>query len=330
MDEVVKHIEAFDLDLWYYERRTFQKKLMLKLESHNIKYGFYENLNFFAWNEKIRDTKFVIFSSDDICPEIWFEDLESTCKKYNLQAIIITNNFFTKSIDTAHIKIVFVEELFGEYYNPHIRTTHTGYKNLYTCLMQRTGFSRLNLFLDLRKNNLLDRGNVSLLGYQIDEDKTADAVLQEILDQHNIELDFNLDLPFRNFVDEDSTYKIEQQSKYDIVCETYNDHAVPYRIAYTEKTFRSLQIPNISLILNKKGSNKILNDLGFKTHKINCLLDGMIEYNCQNDFIVSILENDYVEEDQVEEFAKHNSNKLKKLNEKLHNESFADEIVKNI
>jgi len=329
VDEIVEHVKTFDITLWKNEENKFLKKLIRTFETNNIRAFEDISINFLNWNNQINNTKIVIISTDNPNSDSWYQDLYLTCETHNLHATIISSNVLTKTIESDNVKYIFLKELYGVYYNPNIRTNIKEYKNLYTCLMQRTNYPRLKLFLDLKKNNLLQRGNVSLLGFNYDN-KTANSVLREILDKHDIELDFELDLPFKNFEDKDSTYKVEQQSKYNIVCESYNDNAYPECIGFSEKTFRSLQIPNITLMLNKKGSINILSDLGFKTHKINCLLDSLTDYNCQNDFIISALENDYCEANEVVEFAEHNALILKKYNERINSDVFINEIVKNI
>jgi len=328
MDGVVKHVNSKDITLWNNNIEDFLSFFETKLTENNIKFAYQEKINFFNWD--VNNEHIVVFGICDIFDEIWFDDLINTSKQKNLHISFITDNVFTKDKSTNNVDVIFVEELLGVYYNSNIKQQISEQEKLYTCLMQRTTFPRLQLYLDLKSNDLLDLGNVSLLGYQLDG-STSSEVLDNLVAEFNLSKDqvADLELPFRNFTDKDNAYEIEQNAKYNIVCETYNDYFNDYRISYSEKTFRALQIPNIALLLNKKGSNKALLNMGFKTHSFNLILDNMEKYQCQNKFLIAVLQNNMSAIDDVIDIAIHNSNKLKNLKDNL-NDKLVDRIIKNI
>ena len=261
-------------------------------------------------------------------------DLEKVGEKYNIKFTLLTDVFYQGNNNFKNIKVLFLKELFGVYYNPYISsTTIRHYDKLYTCLLQRTSYSRLKLFSTLADNNLLDNSNVSLLGFQINNNKSAINVVKTLNDMYgefNHIVD-NFNFPFRNFKDKTNCFEIEETSKFIIALETYNENNYPNWIAFTEKTFRGLQIPNISLLLNKKGSIRALNSINIQTHPINAILDHMETIESQNNFIIGILLNDSMFTNELNtQIATHNQNQLKEWYDTLQSDEFYVSIINNI
>ena len=246
------------------------------------------------WDENINNCQAVFVNYDDIIwDECWLDDLQNVGKKFNIKFTLITNVYF-RGKDTNEYKVLFYKELFGVFYNSSIKQVPISVSKLFTCLIQRTTYPRLKTFSDLYHNNLLDLGNVSLLGFQIKNLLSPNGVVSAINDEFGVFDDIVelFDFPFRNFVEPESMFEIENQSKYTVVLETYNDFENSAWVSFTEKTFRSLQIPNISLLFNKQGAIGILDEFGIKTHPVNRILDNMESYNSQNNVLIGILESD--------------------------------------
>ena len=283
------------------------------------------------WNPNINNCRAAIINFDDIQDDSWFEDIEAIAEKYNIKFTYITNIYY-RGKQSKRVKILFLKEFYGAFYNPQIITNVYTHPKLYTCLLQRTTYPRLKLFAELSRNNLLDKGVVSLLGFQLDNNppnevikninNNADNVFDDIVEQYQF--------PFRNFIEDDSCFEMEERSKYIVVSETYNDNANKTWISFTEKTFRSSQIPNISLLLNKKGSIDALTEIGIKTHPINSILDCMTSYESQCNFIVGLLKNDIFNNDDVTEVARHNQRKLKEWSNVLKTDDFYQNIINNL
>jgi hypothetical protein len=284
------------------------------------------------WDPSIRDCRVAIMKYDDINDDAWFEEIEEIAKKHNIKFTYITNIFYCGG-SSKRVKILFLKELYGVFYNPNISHVPETPTTLYACLMQRTSYPRLKLFSELSKNNLLDKGMVSLLGFQTTENLSPNECVAKLNNKFNnafSDIVQQFDFPFRTFEEPKNCFDIEKLSKYIIVLETYNDHINKKWISFTEKTFRSLQIPNISLLLNKKGSINALTEIGIKTHPINPILDYMESYNSQFNFVIGLLKNDIFDSVDADTNAKHNQNKLKEWSDILNTEEFYQDIIDNL
>jgi hypothetical protein len=284
------------------------------------------------WNPNIKNCQVAIINYDDIQDDMWFDEIANIAEKYNIEFTYITNVFY-RGEQRNRIKVLFLKELYGVFYNPNIVTNAHTYSKLYTCLMQRTSFPRLQMFAELSRNKLINKGIVSLLGFQINTNLSPNEIIKDI----NNNFDNNFDdiveqyrFPFRNFNEKDNCFEMEERSKYIVVLETYNDHINKKWISFTEKTFRSLQIPNISLLLNKKGSINALTEIGIKTHPINSILDYMESYDSQFNFVIGLLKNDIFNSDEACMDAKHNQNKLKEWSDILNTDAFYQDIINNL
>lgn len=323
-----QHIDTPDHNLWLDNLANAHCRLLTALSNSNI-VVLNSNTLFEMWDSKIYNCNVVMINYDDIVwDSVWFKDLEKTAKKYNVKFTLITNVVYTKETHCKWYKVLFLKELFGVFYNPHITQEKLNASNLFTCLMQRTTFPRLKLFSELSRNNLLHKGNVSLLGYQ-----TNDLTVSEVINQLNNEFNEFDDIlekhqfPYKNFIEIGNCFDIEKQSKYVVVSETYNDRIVPEWISFTEKTFRSLQIPNISVLLNKKGANDILTSIGIKTHPINHILDYLTTYDAQTDFIIGLLSGDMFDLELADDIAIHNQHQIKDWYDSLQTVDFYNNVV---
>jgi hypothetical protein len=325
-----EHIDTHDHRLWHNNLLTVRNRILKTLKDNNIDV-VKKNVLFNAWDESIHNCPVAIINYDDVIWDSSFMgDLVKTAKKYNIKFTLITNVFYNNTLKNEWYNVVFIKELFGVFYNPNITQIQSQPAKLYTCLMQRTTFPRLKLFAELSRNKLLNNSNVSLRGMQTGEHNlSANGVAESINNNFGgfDDIISQYDFPYSNFREKDNCYEIEEQSKYVIVSETYNDHANMEWISFTEKTFRSLQIPNISLILNKKGAKEVLDSIGIKTHPINYILDRMITYDSQTDFIIGVLTADMFDLEESNSMATHNQQQLEEWNSTLGTDRFYQSIV---
>jgi len=326
-----ERIHADDDILWLKNLQKFDDRIKKVLASINITVISHDFI-MADWDPNVRNCQVVIINYDDITDDMWVSEIEEIAIKHNIKFTYITNIFYCGE-SSEWFKVLFLKELYGVFYNPNISVKTLLRTNLYTCLMQRTSYPRLKLFAELSRNELLTDGNVSLLGYQSFTDLPPNDIINDI----NVEFDNIFDdivqhyqFPFRNFIEPENCFEIEERSKYIIVSETYNDSENKKWISFTEKTFRSLQIPNISLLLNKKGSVNALAEVGIKTHPINSILDYMESYNSQCNFIIGLLKNDMFDEDGIIEIATHNQHKLKEWNTSLKTDELYQNIIKDL
>ena len=194
--------------------------------------------------------------------------------------------------------------------------------------MGRTLYQRFDLFIKLLS---FENGNLSFLGYTRNtQGNEVNNNINFISNEYDIDINEfgHIELPYKNFEEKENIFEIEQQSKYNIVQETYNDHENLNCICFTEKTFRALQIPNISLFLNKQGYTDALEKIGFKINPINKVSEVLVDHNCQNNFIAGVLKNDYLTLDKQKEFALENTKILKYFYTKLMNDNFFKNLAK--
>lgn len=294
------------------------------------------------WDKTIRNESIVTSLFGDI---IWdnsfINDLHLLASEFNNKFTLITDNIVLnhKLNSFDNIKILTLTEIYGIYYNP---AELKDYEKLFNCFIQRTDPYRLFLFNELCKYNLLDDGYISCLGWQLPNYllkhniSTPSEVAATLINNHS-EFNYTIDpaiIPFKNFTEHENLNVLEETSKYSIVYETYNvsNEQISDFVVYTEKAIRSLQVPNISLILNSNNTSEILQQqLNLKVHPINYILDKMPDRNTQIQFIIALLQHDIITpNDDICENAIHNSNTLKNYLNIINTEQYYDAINEQI
>ena len=329
MNPTIQHIDKVDLNLWASNLSTVHFRILEILRDNEV-VVIDNDILFGDWDENINNCQAVFVNYDDIIwDECWLNDLQNVGKKFNIKFTLITNVYF-RGKDTNEYKVLFYKELFGVFYNSSIKQVPISVSKLFTCLIQRTTYPRLKTFSDLYHNNLLELGNVSLLGFQYCNNSnilSPNGVVEAINDEFGVFDDIVelFDFPFRNFVEVGNCFEVENQSKYIVVLETFNDFENSAWVSFTEKTFRSLQIPNISLLFNKQGAINILDEIGIKTHPANRILDNMESFNSQNNVLIGILKGDMFDVDS--DTSIHNQNKLKEWHDILQTDEFYESII---
>ena len=329
MNPTIQHIDKVDLNLWASNLSTVHFRILEILRDNEV-VVIDNDILFGDWDENINNCQAVFVNYDDIIwDKCWLDDLQTVGKKFNIKFTLITNVYF-RGKDTNEYKVLVYKELFGVFYNSSIKQVPISVSKLFTCLIQRTTYPRLKTFSDLYHNNLLELGNVSLLGFQYCNNSnilSPNGVVEAINDEFGVFDDIVelFDFPFRNFVEVGNCFEVENQSKYIVVLETFNEFENLSWVSFTEKTFRSLQIPNISLLFNKQGAINILDEIGIKTHPANRILDNMESFNSQNNVLIGILKGDMFDVDS--DTSIHNQNKLKEWYDILQTEEFYESII---
>ena len=334
MGTSIQHIgsDMSDHNVWYSNLNIVDSRI-LKVLGDNGVVVIDNDILFGDWDENINNCQAVFVNYNDIIwDECWLNDLQNVGKKFNIKFTLITNVYF-RGKDTNEYKVLFYKELFGVFYNSSIKQVPISVSKLFTCLIQRTTYPRLKTFSDLYHNNLLELGNVSLLGFQYCNNSnilSPNGVVEAINDEFGVFDDIVelFDFPFRNFVEVGNSFEVENQSKYIVVLETFNEFENLSWVSFTEKTFRSLQIPNISLLFNKQGAVGILDEIGIKTHPVNRILDNMESYNSQNNVLIGILESDMFDIDPNTSI--YNQNKLKEWYDILQTNDFYESIINDL
>lgn len=297
-----------------------------------------------SWDKSQVNKSFVLLLFTDIVWDRSFiNDLEKLAIEFNNKFTLITDNIpvsnFISNFRSKHIKILFIKEFYGVYYNSSVTPLNkTSYKKLYSCLIQRTDHFRLLLFNKLIENKLIDSGYVSCLGWQTDaflskhNIKTHHDVFNLLISQNPEMFSINIsDVPYKNFKEPDSLYTIEKLAKFSIVYETYNssNEADNDFVLFTEKSLRSLQIGNIPLILNSNHTSQLLKTkLNLKSHPINSILDKMPDRYSQIEFIIGVLcNNDFIDDSMIYDYAIHNRRVLREYNDVLHSTAFYENIL---
>jgi len=256
----------------------------------------------------------------------------------------ITDNFKLGNntnivIINDYIKTVTVPKLLGLPYINYKYKNNYVHKKLYNAFMQRVQEDRLRFFIELNKNQLLDQGYISFLGIiSLNDTHNSIKQRQEYVDRliYNVPDNVPVTVPYKNFIEPTGKFTdLEEQCKYSISYETYNNNdniILDHNewVIVTEKTLRSFQVPNISIIANTKGYYPILKNLGFEFDPINKELDNISNWNEQAIWLCNFLKDDPIEYNYKEgiEVAKHNSNIIEKMSRYLETDQFIKDIVK--
>lgn len=184
-------------------------------------------------------------------------------------------------------------------------------KRLYNCFMQRVDSVRQSWLYKLSNYNLLDQGHVSFLLFQLEWHAKVDNLFEynhfnygmdKVENFHTAFLSLKDRVPFKNFDSDDTLEHATLNSKYSLVLETYAVDDNRHAWLFTEKTLRSLQIPNLDLIFCQKNGYKILSDLGFECTDFASA--DHLPWQQRQDALLDVLLNDKVHYDDKLERAK--------------------------
>lgn len=283
------------------------------------------------WSFTVMDVIFLFNKNNDNQLNVLSTWLQET----NNTLTIISDNFDSKTasyvtVINDYIKIIIIPELLGLPYHDYQYKDTYNHNKLFNAFMQRIQEDRLHLFVELAKRSLLNNGNVSFLsilslGNEHDPVSKRQEYVNELL--HNVPNSIPVSVPYKNFVEPIKNFTaLEEECKYSVVYETYNKQY--NRVIITEKTIRTLQVPNISIIANTNGSYRILKDLGFELHDLNAELDSINSWNAQAKWICDALEKDeyYFDFNYQLKIAKHNTAILKDYSQYIETPQFVNRV----
>ena len=282
----------------------------------------------------------------------YYQNLNQLCTQNNKILGIVTRNYVGWQ-DFSNVKFLFNKKLLGvfntHYKQPLEMPSHT---KLYNCLMQRADPLRQSFLYWLKHYNLLDQGFVSYLCVSTPKTKEGllspqyiyDAIQQSDNSQYefmppNIEtliLPPNADkiynwlrnkIPYQNFDEQYTLDPMINNSKYSLVIDTFA--AVDERgcWAFTEKVFRSLQLPTIPLLFVQKYGISKLATMGFAFPDFYQELDAQVFLNRQA-ALLNIIVNDLltVSPQVLLDNARHNRDLLSNWHSDLSKEQFWQDL----
>lgn len=323
----VPQIDSVDQYEWRNHRINFENTIKLWCLQNNIDFfGTYDNIIF---SEKEKIVKLTVFELmlgyNELC------ELDHRCVQEKKQIFYITDNLVDDSdLHLQCIKILSVIELFGMVSQFDIRLMSNPSK-LYNCFIQRVDQVRQSWFYFLKHHDLLDKGYVSFLLYQIKSYSDLEGVeLYDFIHKKSMmgELphfqqaysDLRSNVPYRNFEENADLSVYLKDSKYCLTLETYAVEDLHIASCYTEKIQRALQFPGINLFFSQQNSLLKLKQIGFEMEDFMLEIDNHPWIQRQQ-MILDILVNDLIELNPKELYnrAMHN---------KSMNKHYKDEFLK--
>jgi len=270
---MVSYVNPKDSFEWQENRQKFETYVQQWCFKNKIGFiGTYQPIRLSTFDKIIKLTVFELVES--------FEDLQLLDAELNQSGqhlFYITDNQIdtAKSCKLTNVTVLSVTELIGMIDIQCIEYLKNPPQKLFDCFIQRVDSIRQSWFYLLKHYNLLDKGYVSFLLYQyLFYSKKSGLELFDYIHHHynlgeleifqNAYLATRNHVPYKNFEDTDNLFFLSAQTKYSLTLETYAVEDDHFGYCYTEKTYRTLQTPNINLIFSQKKSLTKLSNLGFK------------------------------------------------------------------
>jgi hypothetical protein len=314
-----------------------KQKLFTRLKnfccSHNIKYPL-KNTDFGIQSSE----KFVLLALNEVIPsyEYW-KEFNDKCKAQGKKAIIITDNFLSLE-DLECVKFYSNPEMIGVFAVTDSFVTPQRRTKKYNCFMNRIESSRQSWFYFLHIHGLLDQGYVSFLltqlsdystltgkelfsyihkTYQLDQLGHFEKAYQELKDM----------VPYRNF---DPTANLDDlilDSKYSLILESYAANDINDRWSFSEKSFRTLQLPSLPLFFGQPNAVKKLESLGLIIGVDHSEFEHLPWYDRQRE-LLNILIEDTIDLDETVLYNQcmHNRDVMNNLLLKCQQDDFFDEF----
>lgn len=198
--------------------------------------------------------------------------------------LAITNSILKGELAKTEHVLKMNNSVYGSFYYPYPTRGESIDKD-FNCLMNRMDPFRQSWLYQLVRNGLFDRGYIS---FNMDIDRVDhvqgltqtqafEKQFQEycsiFADEHKIVKDL---VPYKNFTDNGDITHVIMNSKVTLILETYfsdNDN-----IVYSEKTFRSLQLPRPWMLFGARHAVKELKHIGFD------ILDDLVDHEYYDNF----------------------------------------------
>lgn len=222
------------------------------------------------YNNQLRKINPNVWLASFLIDAVPLEELTRLSKQYSKVYILTEQSGFTtpNNVEVHTLPI----DYYGCYYISNIPVNNNIQKE-FNCFINRMDPIRQSWFYLLYDRNLLDHGYVSFNCYLRDGLYYPGKSWQEVFDQYhqtylssfdNIKSAISSLIPFKNFVDNNDLCSIILNTKFSIVIETYFERTDCK--VFSEKIFRSLQLPRPWLLFGATGSVEKLRQLGFDVY----------------------------------------------------------------
>ena len=250
-----------------------------------------------------------VFTKDLISSTNYYKNLNQQLLESDKQLLICTDNI-VEHANFSNIKFLCHRALIGikhSHINP-TRYEHLQDNNpsrLFNCFIQRTESVRQSWLYFLYHHNLLDRGYVSYLLFQLNNysdltgTKLYDYIhyhfqLDKLTHFHDAYLNLRTRVPFQNFKENFEINDKILDSKYSLVLDTNAIDDDWNAWFFSEKVARALMMPTCQLLFLQKGTLTKLSELGLAIHKSNLDID-LFPWQVRQQKLLEILCNDVEE-----------------------------------
>jgi hypothetical protein len=326
---------------WMEAKSKLTARLINLCKRNNIYYVPIDNLNAESIKKSPTEKMFSFLLYDLLYPYDKWKILDDICCIENKKIWIVTDNIVDLNVyQFKNIQIKSYHELLGmSYYGEIINDVPPN--KLYNCFIQRCESTRQSWLYFLYLNNLLDKGYVSYLLWQLDSySQLRGAELFDFI-HYNFKLDqlesFNraynelkIHVPYRNFSKDDELIKLIADSKYSLILETYaTDDIGAWCI--TEKLMRSLQSNSITLGFSQKHTFNKLSELDIEVDNFLKEIDNLNWIDRQQALLKILVEDSIDINLQIKNNqSRHNSNLLLKWKTQYQQANFFDELFDEI
>jgi len=327
-------IDSYDMHVWQTERQLLLNRVSIWCKKNKIKFTHYLSPTKI---QHIENTVIVCMLLFDMTGnyEHW-KSINQHCQQHGKKVLVVTDNI----VEFDHLSCVeffSYPELLGitASYSDNIDIVSPPSK-LYNCFIQRVCSMRQSWFYFLHHHNLLDKGYVSVLMRQLSD--YSELTGQELFDfiHHKYQLDqlphfekayqeLRSIVPYRNFTEVNDLLPLILDSKYSLVLETYAVEDDTNRWCFTEKSLRSIQFPNISLLFLQKHGIAKLRALGFEFDSAIDKIDDL-PWQQRQQQLLQILVEDSIDFDSKTLYnqSQHNRQLLKSWKTAYNNTNFFD------
>jgi hypothetical protein len=327
LDHLKKRLSQVKSRDQIYKSENTEKSIIEQLHNSILSTGFVENntnvnQNYGFSNSYQRKERRLAYRFVDSLffgnPEVW---------NWDDKDVIVTDNVSLRPVNCKQILVL------PEFW--HIYSCKMIFKNRvpthgYNCFMNRISGDRSQVFYELIRRNILDKGQVSFNCWRPGDGRnsvTVDYTInnytwqyeQAEMFQYVAEHQKGLELiPYCTIDENEGLVQVIINSNVSLILETYTSDS---HIVFSEKVFRALQLPRPWLLSCSPGSVKLLKDHGFD------VLDDYVDINYDSipehshrllkilDQLETFIDRKYTEQDyqRFELAAKHNQALLSKF-----------------
>ncbi len=335
-------VNSQDQYTWRTERSNIYSRLDTGAKALGIPI-YHTNVNLDKISKTTSD-KLLITTLFDLVPSIeQYQHIDKECQRFGKKIWWLTDNIivpdqhrFENIIVLSRPKLLGMTAMIGS-----IPIANTQPSKLYNCFMQRCESIRQSWFYFLHLHDLLDRGYVSFLLYQLKEYSELTGVeLFDFIHQRSLSSlpkftqayrVLRDQVPFQNFEENHNLFSYICDSKYSLILETYAVEDNRSRWCFTEKILRSLQSPTINLAFIQQYGARELKKLGLEVDPVMETVDHL-DWIPRQQALLDILIHDTIAIDSTIKYnqCKHNQNMLTQWKQAYQKSTFFDDIFEEI